>query len=89
MATNPTHYAVALRYWPGKDTAPFVVAKGKDFRAGRIKELALEYAIPVIEDKPLARGLYSLVDEGDSVPRELFDAVARAVGGGLSASRGY
>ena len=77
VATNPTHYAVALRYWAGKDEAPVVVAKGKDFRAARIRALATELEIPIVEDKPLARGLFGLVKEGGAIPRELFQAVAR------------
>ena len=77
VATNPTHYAVALRYWPGEDDAPLVVAKGKDFRAETIRRLANENRVPIIEDKPLARGLFSLVKEGGPVPKELYKAVAR------------
>jgi flagellar biosynthesis protein FlhB len=77
VATNPTHYAVALRYWRHQDSSPVVVAKGLDFRARRIKEIAREHGVPVIEDKPLARALHALVKEGDSVPTELFKPVAK------------
>lgn len=77
VTTNPTHFAVALRYWRGKDVAPLVVAKGADFKARRIKEYARELGIPVIEDKPLARALYSLVREGQVVPNDLYRSVAR------------
>ncbi len=77
VATNPTHYAVALRYWPGRDDAPVVVAKGKDFRAETIRRLARALQVPIVEDKPLARGLFGLVKEGGTVPKELYQAVAR------------
>ena len=77
VTTNPTHFAVALRYWRGKDAAPVVVAKGVDFRAARIKQYAREVGIPVVEDKPLARALYAVVQEGQSVPVELYRSVAR------------
>ncbi len=77
VTTNPTHYAVALRYWRGKDSCPVVVAKGIDFRAARIRALAAELGIPVIEDKPLARTLYALVPEGRGVPEDLYRSVAR------------
>lgn len=77
IVTNPTHYAVALRYWRHQDASPVVVAKGLDFRAHRIKEIAREHGVPVIEEKPLARALHALVKEGDSVPNELFKPVAK------------
>lgn len=77
VATNPTHYAVALRYRPGQDHAPVVVAKGKDYRAKRIREIAASEGVPVMEDKPLARGLFALAREGQVIPRELFESVAR------------
>ena len=77
VTTNPTHFAVALRYWKGQDASPKVVAKGADFRAKRIKEIARELGIPVIEDKPLARALHALVQEGQYVPVELYRNVAR------------
>lgn len=77
VTTNPTHYAVALRYWRGKDASPVVVAKGADYRAKRIREYAKELDIPVIEDKPLARTLYALVKEGQGIPVDLFRSVAR------------
>lgn len=77
VTTNPSHYAVALRYWRGKDVSPVVVAKGVDHRARRIKAYALELGIPVVEDKPLARTLHALVQEGQNVPVELYRSVAR------------
>lgn len=77
VATNPTHYAVALRYRRGVDATPTVVAKGVDFRAARIRELAARFDVPVIEDKPLARALHALVDEGKAVPADLYRPVAK------------
>lgn len=77
VTTNPTHFAVALRYWRGKDASPVVVAKGADFKAQRIKAYARELGVPVVEDKPLARALYSLVREGQNVPVDLYRSVAR------------
>lgn len=77
VTTNPTHYAVALRYWRGKDSSPIVLAKGADYKAQRIKMLARELGVPVIEDKPLARALHALVAEGQNVPVELYESVAR------------
>lgn len=76
VAVNPTHYAVALRYVPGKDRAPVVVAKGIDFKALRIRELAEKHDIPVHQDIPLARALYASAKEGTEVPFELWQAVA-------------
>lgn len=77
VTTNPTHYAVALRYWRNKDSSPVVVAKGLDYKAKRIRTFAKELDIPIVEDKPLTRTLYSLVDEGQNVPVELYRSVAR------------
>lgn len=77
VAVNPTHYAVALRYWQAKDAAPVVIAKGVDHRAARIRELAEKYQIPIIEDPPTARALYAAAREGKPVPAELYKAVAR------------
>lgn len=77
VATNPTHYAVALRYQPERDGAPMVLARGVDHKAARIKKLARENNIPVIEDRPLARALHALTKEGDTVPQELYKSVAK------------
>lgn len=76
VVTNPTHYAVALRYDPEEADAPVVLVKGIRKRALRIKELAVEHDIPTFEDRPLARALYASVDEMDIIPEELFPAVA-------------
>ena len=79
IITNPTHYAVAIRYNQGDDNAPIVVAKGVDFLAQKIKEIAADNKIQIIEDPPLARTLYRLVDVEQSVPDILFKAVAQVL----------
>jgi flagellar biosynthesis protein FlhB len=77
IITNPTHYAIALRYNLEKDHAPKVVAKGVDLLAQRIKKLAEDNNIPLHEDKQLARTLYKACDVGDKIPANLFQAVAQ------------
>jgi flagellar biosynthesis protein FlhB len=76
IITNPTHYAVALKYDPAKMGAPIVVAKGMNLIAQKIKEIAKEHDIPIMEDKPLARALYKSVDIGEQISEHLFKAVA-------------
>ncbi|MFN3596109.1 MAG: flagellar biosynthesis protein FlhB [Rubricoccaceae bacterium] len=76
VVTNPTHYAVALRYAPEEAAAPVVLVKGIRKRALRIKALALEHGIPTVEDRPLARALYAAVEEGQPIAEDLFPAVA-------------
>ena len=76
VITNPTQIAVALKYDMGEGNAPFVVAKGERKLAQKIKELAREHDIPIIEDKPLARALFRMCDVGDFVPAQLYRAVA-------------
>ncbi|HOP05796.1 MAG TPA: flagellar biosynthesis protein FlhB [candidate division Zixibacteria bacterium] len=76
VVTNPTHLAVALKYDPEEMSAPMVVAKGARLVAQRIKEIARQHNIPVIEDKPLARSLFKLCEIGEVVPEKLFKAVA-------------
>ncbi len=76
IVTNPTHFAVALQYDPATMRAPKVVAKGADFMAMRIRQLAAVHGIPLIERKPLARGLYASVEVGQEVPAEHYAAVA-------------
>ncbi len=76
VVTNPTHLAVALKYDALSMTAPKVVAKGAGLVAERIRNLARDHAIPVIENKELARNLYKLADIGDEVPSQFFQAVA-------------
>lgn len=76
VITNPTHFAVALQYDPVQAPAPIVLAKGADHIALKIKEVAREHNIPIRENKPLAQALYRQVELGDSIPGELFQAVA-------------
>lgn len=76
VVTNPTHIAVALSYEKDKMAAPKVVAKGADFLAQRIKAIALEAGVPMVENVPLARTLYKSVKVGQLVPRALYQAVA-------------
>ena len=79
VITNPTHYAVALKYDRNKMHAPTVVAKGAGFVAQRIKEIAREAGVPVLERKALARALYDAVEVGSEIPYELFRAVAEVL----------
>ena len=76
VVVNPTHFAVALKYDPEKFPAPLVVAKGVDFVAFKIREIAKNTGIPIIENKPLARSLYKLVEVDSIIPQELYVAVA-------------
>jgi flagellar biosynthetic protein FlhB len=76
VVTNPTHYAVALKYDPEK-MAPEVVAKGKDLVAAQIRKIAREADVPVISDPPLARSLHAAVEIGQQIPEELYQAVAQ------------
>jgi flagellar biosynthesis protein FlhB len=79
VVTNPTHVAVALKYDPEAMQAPLVVAKGQRLIAQRIKELAREAGVPLVENKPLARALFAAVRIGDEVPEDLFRAVAQVL----------
>lgn len=79
VITNPTHFAVALAYESGQGQAPVVVAKGADFLAGRIKEIAKENSVEIVENKPLARMLYYNVELGAEIPPELYQAVAEVL----------
>ncbi len=78
VITNPTHFAVALRYERGS-FAPKVVAKGQDEMAARIREVAREHKVPLVENKPLARSLYATVEIGRDIPPDLFEAVAQVL----------
>jgi flagellar biosynthetic protein FlhB len=78
VVTNPTHFAVALKY-DGKRAAPEVVAKGQDLIALQIRKVAREHEVPVIEDPPLARALHSSTEIGQVIPQELYAAVARVL----------
>ncbi len=79
VVTNPTHYAVALKYVDGKMRAPQVVAKGTDDVAAKIRELALENKVAILEAPPLARALYKHADIGDEIPQALYTAVAEVL----------
>lgn len=79
VLTNPTHLAVALKYDTEDMAAPLVVAKGERLIAEKIKEIAYEHDIPVIEDKPLARALFKMCDVGQFVPANLYRAVAEVL----------
>ena len=76
VIVNPTHFAVALKYEPDTMAAPLVVAKGKNYLALRIRQMALENQVPLIENPPLARALYKSVDVGQEIPAHLYRAVA-------------
>jgi len=79
VITNPTHYAVAIKYDEDVHNAPIVLAKGADFIALKIKEAAKEHGIEIVENKPLARMLYTNVEVGEMVPPELYQAVAEVL----------
>ena len=79
VITNPTHFAVALRYDSGRGHAPQVVAKGADEVALRIREEALRHQVPVVEDKPLAQALFAACELDDFIPKDLYVAVARVL----------
>ncbi len=79
VVRNPTHYAVALKYDQDKNKAPMVVAKGKDFLAKKIVQIAEENDVYCMENPPLARALYAQVDLGREIPYELYDAVAEVL----------
>ena len=80
VVTNPTHYAVALRYDKGETAAPVCVAKGMDSIALKIREVATAAGVAIIEDPPLARALYAAVDVDEAIPREHYQAVAQIIG---------
>jgi len=80
VITNPTHYAVALRYVPGETAAPLCVAKGLDEVALRIRAIAEEAGVALVEDPPLARALYATAEIDAQIPREHFEAVAKVIG---------
>jgi flagellar biosynthetic protein FlhB len=79
VITNPTHYAVALRYDDARMRAPVVVAKGQDLIAARIRELALEHKVAIVEAPPLARALHAHCELGDPIPARLYAAVAKVL----------
>jgi len=79
VITNPTHYSVALKYEDNHRNAPVIVAKGSDFVALKIREIAKENDVPVLSSPPLARALYYSTEIGDEVPTGLFKAVAQVL----------
>jgi flagellar biosynthetic protein FlhB len=79
VITNPTHYAVALEYKRGMMSAPVVLAKGADNVALRIREKARQHGIPIVENKPLAQGLFATAEIGQPIPGQLFAAVAEVL----------
>jgi flagellar biosynthetic protein FlhB len=79
VITNPTHYAVAIRYNADEAPAPVVLAKGADYLALKIKEIAKENNIQIVENKPLARMLYANVEVDQQIPPELYQAVAEVL----------
>ena len=80
VVTNPTHYSVALEYEQGRTPAPICIAKGVDEVALRIRELAKEHDIPIVEDPPLARGLFASAELEEPIPTEHYTAVAKVIG---------
>ncbi len=93
VVVNPTHYAVALKYSINSHGAPTVVAKGKNYLALRIRQKAVENQVPLIENPPLAQGLYKSVEVGQEIPAQFYRAVAeilayiyRLMNGRLSAA---
>jgi flagellar biosynthetic protein FlhB len=79
VITNPTHFAVALKYDASKMDAPTVIAKGQDYLALRIREIAKQNEVITMENKPLARALFERTEVGQSVPGDLFQAVAEVL----------
>jgi flagellar biosynthetic protein FlhB len=87
VIANPTHFAVALKYEQGENAAPICVAKGVDSIALKIREIAEEAGVPVVEDPPLARALYAAVEIDDMIPQAHYEAVAKIIGFILNAGR--
>jgi flagellar biosynthetic protein FlhB len=79
VVTNPTHFAVALEYRRSEMVAPRVVAKGQDHMAARIRALAREHGVPIVENVTLARALHKSAEIGDTIPAALFGAVAEVL----------
>jgi flagellar biosynthetic protein FlhB len=76
VIVNPTHYAVAIKYDIDTMACPVVVAKGKNWLALRMRQIAVENEVPIIENPPLARALYSAIDVGRAIPPEFYRAMA-------------
>jgi flagellar biosynthetic protein FlhB len=88
IITNPTHYSVALSYERGM-SAPICVAKGVDNLAFKIREIAREHDIPIVENVPLARALYATVEIDQEIPMEHYHAVAEVIGYVMRMKRGF
>ena len=87
VVTNPTHFAIALRYVAGETEAPVCVAKGMDRVALKIREVAEDNDIPIVEDPPLARALYAAMEIDDTIPLPHYEAVAKIIGFVMGAAR--
>jgi len=87
VITNPTHYAVALRYEPGETPAPICLAKGVDAVAFNIRQAAEEHNIPIVEDPPLARALFATAEIDEPIPKDHYEAVAKVIGFVMRLSR--
>jgi flagellar biosynthetic protein FlhB len=79
VVVNPTHFAVALRYRHDSMATPVVIAKGKNYLALRIRQIAIENGVPLVENPPLAQALYKSVDVGKEIPSHLYRAVAEVL----------
>ena len=79
IITNPTHYAVGIKYDNSRGDAPYVLAKGRDLVAKNIKKVAKENDVPIVENKPLAQALYKEIEIGDFIPPNLYEAVAEVL----------
>jgi flagellar biosynthetic protein FlhB len=79
VITNPTHFAIAIKYDANKSDAPVVTAKGQDLVAMNIKRIANENAVPIVENKPLAQTLFKTVEIGQAIPPDLYEAVAEVL----------
>jgi flagellar biosynthetic protein FlhB len=88
VITNPTHYAVALKYEFGQAAPPQCVAKGLDAVALKIREIAGEHGVPIIEDPPLARALYAAIDVDEMIPPAHYEAVAKIIGFVMNKAKG-
>ena len=80
IITNPTHYAVALKYERGVAAAPVVLAKGQNLFAQRIKAIASKHEVPTVENKPVARALFKFGQVGKPIPAQLYQAIAEILG---------
>jgi flagellar biosynthetic protein FlhB len=79
VIANPTHYAIALRYKREEGGAPLVLSKGQDLLALKIREIAEQHGIPVVEDKALARSMYDLVEVDRAIPAQFYKALAEII----------